>query len=476
MRVRMISVVGCVLLAVVAATARAQGPKFTWQKTDTSVTLLNGKAVVWSHVHDRKVGKPYMRFGLLDGTELTRPWPFKKTYAKADHTWHRALWWSWKAIDGVNYWEEHQEGTDPVKVTVATRDDGSASIHTSITYHEPDKAPVVTEQRVVTVSAPDKAGAYLITWKATFKGGSDKPVVFNRNSYGGFALRLAAEFCPDKAKGKAGWQFFDSEGRDDKANGRTARWVAFRGKAQNGKPTCVAMFDAPSNPRHPSYWQTRTQYPYMNPSFTCKEDYTLEKGKTLTLTYGVLIQPGAGEAKTIEAAWRRFADIELSASNVTVLGVNNGVITINVGSDSGVKPGMRVVLYRDGRLAGFFKITKVDKTEASGVLVDCILDIKLKKGDKLMEEDRGSESLVRPGLGKAVVHSTISAISGRVVTIDAGTTENVKAGMRLPVYRDNRLIAHLEIQDVDPQESVGFVVDKVLDVRKGDSVTFADEQ
>jgi len=387
-----VSMVGCVLLAMATARAQAEPPKvqakakrFSWRKTDTSVTLLNGKAVVWSHVHDRKVGKPYMRFGLVDGTELTRPWPFAKTYAKADHTWHRALWWSWKAIDGVNYWEKLQTGTEPVKVKVVTRDDGSASIHTSITYHEPDKAPVVTEERVVSVSAPDKAGAYLITWRATFKGAGDKPVVFNKNSYGGFALRLAAEFCPDKAKGKAGWQFYDSEGRDNKANGRTARWVAFRGKAQNGKPTCVAMFDHPRNPRHPSYWQTRTQYPYMNPSFTCKEAYTLAPGKTLTLTYGVLVQAGPGEAKTIDAAWKRFADSAggLPASNITVLGVDGDVIRINIGSANGVRPGMRLVVYRGHRFGGFLKITEVDKNEATGVLVDNILDIKFKKGDKI---------------------------------------------------------------------------------------------
>lgn len=386
---RALSVAGCILLA---ATATAQagepdaaGAKFSWRKTDTSVTLLNGKAVVWSHVHDRKVGKPYMRFGLVDGTELTRPWPIPKGYAKADHTWHRALWWSWKAIDGVNYWEKHQEGTDPVKVKVTTRDDGSASIHTSITYHEPDKAPVVTEERLVTVSAPDKTGAYLITWKATFKGAGDKPVVFNKNSYGGFALRLAAEFCPDKAAGKAGWQFFDSEGRDNKSNGKTARWVAFRGKAQNGKPTCVAMFDHPINPRHPSYWQTRTQYPYMNPSFTCKEAYTLDAGKALWLFYGVWVYPGPADAKTIEAAWKRFVDVDQSAAknNVTVIGVDGDVIRINVGSAKGIKPGMRMVVYRGNRFAGFLKIIKVDKTEATGVMVDRILDIKLKKGDKI---------------------------------------------------------------------------------------------
>ena len=130
-------------------------PDLSWRQTETSIALLNHGRIVWQHVHDRKVGKPFMRIGLLDGTELTRPWPFTPDYPKSDHTWHRALWWSFKAIDGVNYWEAHQRGTDPVEVTVKTNDDGSATIDLTIAYHVPDAPPVVMERRVISVSAAD---------------------------------------------------------------------------------------------------------------------------------------------------------------------------------------------------------------------------------------------------------------------------------------------------------------------------------
>ncbi len=302
----MLCAAGCLLLALSLTAAGApEKTKLSWRKTDTSIALLNGDNVVWSHVHDRKVGKPYMRFGLLDGTELTRPWPFPKGYIKSDHVWHRALWWSWKAINGVNYWEKNQQGTDPVKVKVTTNKDGSASILTTISYHQPDKPPVASEERLVQVSPPDENGSYLIRWRATFRPAGKKPVVFNRNSYGGFALRLAGEFCGDKKTGKPAWKF--SRSTEPKANKGRARWMAYCGVAQNGKPAGVAIFDHPSNPRHPALWQTRTHYPYMNPSFTCKEDYTLEPGKSLTLTYGVLVHNGKPTAEALEKAWKSFA-------------------------------------------------------------------------------------------------------------------------------------------------------------------------
>jgi hypothetical protein len=287
---------------------RAQaGAKFTWRKQDTSLALLNHGRVVWEHVHDRKVGKPFMRFGLLDGTELTRPWPFPKDYPRADHVWHRALWWSWKAIDGINYWEKHQTGTEPVAVEVSHEKDGAAVITLTIAYHRPGEAPVVKEKRVITVTAPDSTGSYLITWQATFTPGGKKDVVFNQNSYGGLALRLAAECCGDPAQGRPAWTFLDSEGRTNGSNNKTARWVAYRGIAPNGRPACVAMFDHPANPRHPSWWQTRDNYPYMNPSLTCKEAYTVAAGAGLTLTYGILVHDGAIDADRLERAWKDFA-------------------------------------------------------------------------------------------------------------------------------------------------------------------------
>ncbi len=279
---------------------------FSWKKTTTSLALLNKGTMVWNHVHDKSVGKPFMRFGLPDGTELTRPWPFPKDYPKADHVWHRSLWWSWKKINGVNFWEQHQKGTEPLKVDITKNDDGSAVITLQISYHEPEKKPVVYETRVVTVSAPDTRGCYLITWDATFRPAGREKVVFDKNSYGGMALRMAAECCGKSGGGTDPWTFFDSEGQKD-SNNKRARWIGYRGKTRKRKPAAIVMFDHPQNPRHPSYWQTRTQYPYMNPSLTCREDFVLAAGKTLRLIYGVYVHDGPLDTQQAEKAWQQFA-------------------------------------------------------------------------------------------------------------------------------------------------------------------------
>ena len=164
-------------------------------QTNVAIALLNHGRMVWEHVHDGKIGKPYMRFGLLDGTELTRPWPIPKGYPRSDHPWHRALWWSWKRINGVNYWEENQTGTEPTEIKIVTHRDGSAQIALTISYHRPHEAPVVFEDRTLAVSAPDAAGSYFIDWQAAFTPAAKDDVRFDQNSYGGLALRMAAECC-----------------------------------------------------------------------------------------------------------------------------------------------------------------------------------------------------------------------------------------------------------------------------------------
>jgi len=288
----------------------AESRKFTWQKSDTSVALLNNGHVVWRHAHDRKTGKPSMSIHLLDGTELTRPWPFPANYPRNDHVWHKGLWWSWKGIDGINFWEEHQEGTNPTAVAAKLSDDGSARIEMTISYHLPDGPPLATEKRIIEVTAPDRTGSYMIHWQAEFAPGGDKPVVFNRNGYGGLAIRFAADFAGAPPKEPNAWTFIKSaeQAADSPKKPAGNRWMAYAGKAQNGQPTCVAVFDHPDNPRYPTQWAERTQYPYLNPAFTAsKADYTLEPGRKLKLRYGILIHAGPADTDALEKAWKSFA-------------------------------------------------------------------------------------------------------------------------------------------------------------------------
>src|SRR5690606_6733080 len=106
----------------------------------------------------------------------------------ADHPWHYGLWFSWKLVNGVNYWEEdrttgHGEGrTTVTKLELERRRDHSARIDMEVSYHlatDPPERFVLKERRTLEISAPNEKGAYLIDWQAVHESGSE-PVRLDR--------------------------------------------------------------------------------------------------------------------------------------------------------------------------------------------------------------------------------------------------------------------------------------------------------
>ena len=295
-----------VVMSACALPAWAEGPaapKYTWQKTGTSVALTNGGRVVWSHHHDKAVCKPHMKVCLVDGTELTRPWPMPAGYKGYDHPWHKAMWWSWKFIDGKNFWEGTPRGTEPVKVRVTTGKDHTARIEMDIHYRLPKAEPVLTEKRVVAVSAPDAAGRYHIDWCGAFTSPArDKPVKLNKNWYGGMAARMA--------KRTSRWTFRNSEGGEGEkgCSRKPARWVDFSGDLPDGRGKAgMAILVHGDNPRPSPPWCIIQGMPYFNPVFIGAEDYTIPAGKTLTLRYRMIVHPGLMTREQLDAAWKAFA-------------------------------------------------------------------------------------------------------------------------------------------------------------------------
>lgn len=289
-------------LAGPAGAAENATPKYTWQKTDTSVGLLNHGRVVWQHHHDKAVGKPHMTVCLLDGTELTRPWPMPKGYKGYDHTWHKALWWSWKFIDGKNFWEQNTKGTEPGKVRFTPGKDHSARIEMPVHYRLTGAEPILTEKRIITVSRPSEEGRYHIDWCATFsEPGKGKGVKLNKNFYGGMAARMA--------KRTLRWTFRDSEAREgaQACSGKRARWMDFSGDLPGGRKAGMAILVHRDNPRQPPPWCVIQGMPYFNPAFTGSEDYSLPAGKTLTLRYRILVHPGPMSRQQLQAEWQAFA-------------------------------------------------------------------------------------------------------------------------------------------------------------------------
>jgi len=301
--------------ALESASIAKPKPAYTWRQTDGSLALLNHGRVVWQLNFDKKEGKPYFHpVCLTDGTELT--W-----HRPPDHPWHYGLWFSWKYINGLNYWEEDRqtglsEGRTEIRhVEVKPGDDYSAYIALELSYRPPGAPAVLMEDRRISVSAPDDQGAYRINWSSSFTAG-DADVLLDRTpipgekdgqSWGGYAglsVRLA--------KNITDWQLIDSEGRKGlTAHGQKARWMDFSGQTAEGRAVGMAILDHPDNLRHPSpgfvIMDPKVPFGYFSPALLFNQPYTLPAGKSLTLRYRVLIHPGRADKNLLEREWKSFS-------------------------------------------------------------------------------------------------------------------------------------------------------------------------
>jgi type 1 glutamine amidotransferase/HEAT repeat protein len=300
-------------------------PKYGWKQTDAALALLNHDRVVWQCNYGANQAKPYFHpVGLTDGTILTAPSP-------ADHPWHRALWFSWKMLNGVNYWEEDAatgkaQGLSEVRSAKLTSNaDGSARIEFELSYHPPETAPVLTENRLIEVSAPDERGVYRLDWRGTFAAG-DKEVLLQGGTAGGGYAGLSVRV----SQATGDWVLIDSEGRRDVAtdhapgntaglavntHGQRARWADFSLiDIATQQPCGIAILAHPLNPRHPSPWHNILaaggRFGYFSPAMLWSEPFTLAAGQRFTLRYRVLIHPGRADREAIEREWQAFASRE----------------------------------------------------------------------------------------------------------------------------------------------------------------------
>ncbi len=296
--------------------AGAQRNGYAWASTDSSLALTKDGHIVWQLNYDKKQDKPFFHpVSLADGTVLTEQRP-------PDHPWHRGLWWSWKLINRVNYWEDDPNTflapgrNEIIAVKVRTSKDSSADIEMTVSYHPPGKPAVLTEKRKLKISPPDEQGGYTIDWKSIFTAG-DKDVVLDRTpvlgqpngvawgGYAGLSIRLA--------NAATNWQAIDSEGHkyETEFNNAKARWLDYTVEAA-GRPAGVAVLDHPANLRHPTPWYVilGKDMRYFSPAFLFYEPYTLPAGKTLTLQYRILIHPGRTDKEHLEKEWQSFSKVK----------------------------------------------------------------------------------------------------------------------------------------------------------------------
>jgi len=180
-----------------------QTAKAEWQNYYYSLGWAKGTNIVWQFSFDPKYGKPFFHpVTVAGGPDLTN-------FKPEDHPWHYGMWFSWKYINGTNYWEEDKvtgqaEGATRWNMpTIKTSADGKAVIKLELKYTQKSGYVDLTESRELQISAPAADGSYMIDWDAQFTAG-EKGAVLDRTpmpnepngkvngGYAGLGIRMAS--------------------------------------------------------------------------------------------------------------------------------------------------------------------------------------------------------------------------------------------------------------------------------------------
>ena len=310
---------GCLLLNASSGTsiwaaAMDKTPQYDWQlKEGHSLAFLAKGRALWTLNFRKDEGKPYFHpVCLSDRTVLTWLRP-------ADHRWHRAIWFSWKYINKVNYWEENRQGISPGRTEIADvrierGKDGTTRVVMQLDYRPAGKPVLLKERRELTITPPDEKGCYRIDWHMVSTA-QDQDVHFDRTktkAEGGPAWGGYAGLSYRAAKGMTAYKTLDSEGRRNMAgHGQHARWLDFSGIVDRtaSKAAGVAIFDHPGNPRHPTPWYIimSGHFGYVGPAFLFDRGYILPKRKSLVLKYRMLVHPGRGTKNELERECQAFS-------------------------------------------------------------------------------------------------------------------------------------------------------------------------
>ena len=291
--------------AVKSSTPSAAAQSLTVTKDQTTVTITADGRPRLEYRFDGAPFKPYAaQLYSPGGVPVLRDSP-------ADHTHHHALMFAIH-VEGANFWEEDE----PCGRQVHKRLDGPAASATAAEFTQhldwtlPDGKAALCEDRTVTVHAAADLPATLLTWRSrlTTPPGKDA-VTLTGHIYNGLGARFVATM--DKGGEFASAANAPGEVASGDARLVVAKWCAYSAPAGE-KPVTVAIFDHPSNARHPArMFRITKPFAYLSATLNLwKEPLQFKAGPPLQLRYGVAAWDGKADAAQIEKLYQRWKQLD----------------------------------------------------------------------------------------------------------------------------------------------------------------------
>ncbi|MBL8175346.1 MAG: PmoA family protein [Bryobacterales bacterium] len=288
------------LLAAVSAARRDTG-RIDFTENRKPITSLH---------YAEKWDKPFLYpLRTAKGHIVSRGWPVDpRPGEQEDHAWHRGIFWGHGDISRHDFWREQGRQKTCILLPKSEPELTATGCAIELDMRTPSGSSIGTVRQTYAFHLSTEL---TIDAVIAIHAGKNQPLIFGDTDDGGFAFRLSDEFRQDR-----GAVLLNSDGLQttEKIWGKPARWVDYSATV-NGAPCGVAIFDHPSNLRHPTRWHARgyslcSANPFGLGSFTKDKtqdgSYTLEAGKTLQFRYRVLIHEGMGDRATLDKAWSQF--------------------------------------------------------------------------------------------------------------------------------------------------------------------------
>ena len=299
-------------------------PSMDTAGTGVQITEADGKLLIKVNGEEfteyRYTGAPHIYFYPVigpGGARMTRDYPMvpNSDGEEHDHPHHRSLWYSHGSVNGIDFWSEGSRAGKIIhdKFLQIKSGQDQGVVRSTCKWVAPDGTITCTDERTFRVYArPNRER--LFDFDITIKAG-DKDLLFGDTKEGSMAIRVAESMRLIHGKNKPGeGHIVQSTGvKDGDTWGKHADWCDYYGPV-GGKTVGIAMFDHPSNPRHPTTWHVRdyglfAANPFGLHDFEKKEkgagDLTVPAGKSITFRYRFYIHEGTtDEAKVAE----RYSD------------------------------------------------------------------------------------------------------------------------------------------------------------------------
>ncbi|MDX1950537.1 MAG: PmoA family protein [Verrucomicrobiota bacterium] len=283
------------------------------QKTDRVTVEIDGK--LFTEYCYSNTSRPYLFPMLAPGQiSMTRHWPMQNPPGEEhDHPHHRAWWYAHGNVNGHDFWMEGAQAGKTVHHQFLDIKSGpnEGILKTSTKWMTAKGESLMTDERIYRFSreGEDRVLDFQITLIA-----SETDLVFGDTKEGTMAMRVAESM---RVKGEhATGHILNSEGMiDGNTWGKRARWCAYYGKSED-KAVGVAIFDHPSNFRHPTWWHVRDYGLFAANPFGIHDfekqpgkpgEMPLKKGERKTFKYRFLFYQGERSREQLDKSFTLFA-------------------------------------------------------------------------------------------------------------------------------------------------------------------------